>query len=146
MKKVALLTLSTLSIDPHPAASHPKPAIWVRAYAQVIKVIGFGLRSGDKFRAIYSASVPIACFFALITVSALLPACSPCRVAMLTVSPADLDCTGSGFRISECIAPECPIRLGETCTQPTRWKATCKKDGREFDCEKYPEKDARCFK
>jgi hypothetical protein len=40
MEKVARLTLSILSIDPGPAFFRPKLAIWVRAYAGVIRVIG----------------------------------------------------------------------------------------------------------
>ena len=145
MKKVARLTLSILSIDPDPAVFRPRLAIGVRAYARAIKVIGFALKARAKFRVPYSRSIGIAFFLALITAAASLPACSPCRFAMYTVSPADLECPDSGFRISECSAPKCPTDTGELCTQPTRWKATCKKDGREFDCEKYPEKDGRCF-
>jgi len=83
----------------------------------------------------------VACFLALIALSALLPACSPCRIAMYTVAQENLACANSGFRISECIVPKC---FGWKCAQPTSWKATCKKDGREFYCEKYPEKDGRC--
>jgi len=82
-----------------------------------------------------------ASFLSLVTASALLPACSPCRIAMYTVPPEKVGCTDSGFRISECIVPKC---FGLTCAQPTRWKATCKKDGSEFYCEKYPKKDGRC--
>ena len=85
-------------------------------------------------------ALSIACFLALIAASALLPACSPCRIGMYTV-PEDLGCTDSEFRISECIAPKC---FGLKCTQPTTWKATCKKDGREFYCEKYSKQDTRC--
>ena len=62
---------------------------------------------------------------------------------MYTV-PGDLGCTDSGFRISECSVPDCPTRTGDLCTKPTTWKATCKKDGREFYCEKLPKKDGRC--
>ena len=143
MKKI--VTLSTLFIDPDPATFRPRLAIWVTVYAQTIKAIGFALKARVKFGASYSIFIGIVCFFALITASALLPACSPCRIAMWSVDPADLGCTNSGFRISECSVPECPFKTGDLCTRPTTWKATCKKDGREFDCEAYPRKPAHCF-
>lgn len=144
MKKVARLTLSILSIDPGPTAFRPKFAKGVRAYARATKIIGFAIKARARFGAPYSTSIGIAFFLALITASALLPACSPCRIAMYTVPSENLGCTDSGVRISECVVPEC--RTDAPCDQPTRWKATCKKDGREFDCEKYPRKDGRCFK
>lgn len=142
MKKVARLTLSILSIDPDFAAFRPKLAIWVRAYAGAIRVIGFGLKARAKFGAPYSTSIGIACFFALITASALLPACSPCRMAMLNVLPADLECADSGFRISECSTTECPAFT--YCLRTITWKATCKKDGREFNCVEYQGEHGRC--
>ena len=83
----------------------------------------------------------IACFLALIVTSALLPACSPCRIGMYTVPQTNLGCTDSEFRISECIVPKC---FGSNCTQPTTWKATCKKDGRVFYCVKYSKQDGSC--
>jgi hypothetical protein len=86
----------------------------------------------------------IACFLTLATASALLPACSPCRTAMSTVSPADLGCTGSGFRISECSSTECSPVTGNLCSRVVAWKATCKKDGREFNCVSYPGERVHC--
>ncbi len=89
-------------------------------------------------------AVFIVCFLALLTASALLSACSPCRVAMSSLPPADLGCADSGFRISECSATECPTELGDRCKRVIAWKATCKKDGREFDCVAYPGEPVRC--
>ena len=144
MKKVARLTLSILSFDPAPAVFRPKLAIGVRAYARATQVIGFAFKARGKFGTPYSTSIGIAFFLGLITVSALLPACSPCRIAMYTVAPADLECPDSSFHISDCMAPWCDTDA--SCDQPVRWKATCKKDGREFNCEKYLGKEGRCYK
>ncbi len=135
--------LSRLSINPA-VAFRPKLAIQVRAYGRAIEVIRFALKARAKFGATYSTTIGIACFLALITASASLPACSPCRVAMVNAPPADLECTDSGFRISECSWTECPANSGNLCTRTTTWKATCKKDGREFDCVAYPGEPVRC--
>ncbi len=145
MKKVARLTLSILSINPDPAVFRPRLAIGARAYARAIKVIGFALKARAKFGVPYSRSIGIAFFLALITAAASLPACSsPCRFAMLNVPTADLECTDSGFRISECSATDCPADTSISCTRTVAWKATCKKDGREFDCVAYRGETGRC--
>jgi len=86
----------------------------------------------------------IACFLPFVTASALLPACSPCRFAMRNVPPAELECTDSEARISECSASECPADKGDLCTRTITWKATCKKDGREFDCVAYRGEAGHC--
>ena len=109
MKKAAPVMISRLSVNPA-VAFRPKLAIRVRAYARAIKVIRFALKARGKFGALYSTSIGFTCFLALITGSASLPACSPCRVAMWKVPPADIECADSGFRISECSVPECPTR------------------------------------
>lgn len=80
-------------------------------------------------------------FLGFITILGLLSGCSPCRVAMSTL-PLDLGCE-SGFKVEDCVTPSC-YREVDKCKEPIRWKAECKKDGREYYCEAYPGRPARC--